>query len=85
MKETVKWDAQPPYELSSLSFFNSQQFKMNQSLQFDLKDEPYVYDKPKADSSVDSTHPILLPWPAILLKLRLLTAFPKSFTGPPSR
>ena len=47
-------------------------------------EEP-VCDKPYAIDSVPSAHPVLQPGATILLKLPLLTAFPKSSTGPPSR
>lgn len=38
--------------------------------------DTYLCANPRANPSVASTHPVLKPGPAILLKLPLLTAFP---------
>ena len=92
MNAAVNWDAQPPDRLwplffsgilATVSFFQSEA-----NFLYDwMWDEglPYVCDRPKTNSSVASAQPVLLPGPAILLKLPLLTAFPWAVMGPPSR
>lgn len=52
--------------------------------------DTYLCANPRAKSSVPSTHPVLKPGPAILLKLPLLTAFPNPsvpslLSAPPSK
>ena len=49
----------------------------NQRVFRTLQSFPHTYDKPDANSSVPSVRPVRLPGAADLLKLLLLTAFPK--------